>query len=221
MLTLDEFPRSAAYDLEWVIENQMGPNVLWLTESLAQVMMLKPGMRILDLGCGRAISSIFAAKEFGLQVWASDLWVEADQNWQRIRAAGMEHQVYPIHAEAHALPFARAFFDAIISMDAYHYFGTDDLYLGYLIQFLKPSGQIGVVVPGLRHEFGADVPAHLQPYWEWEFGSFHSPAWWRRHWQKTGQVVVQLADMIPDGSDHWLKWVNALYDQDGQDYAKR
>ena len=55
----DQFPRSAAYDLEWVFENQMGPNVLWLTESLAHSMELKPGMRVLDLGCGRALSSIF------------------------------------------------------------------------------------------------------------------------------------------------------------------
>ena len=65
---LDEFPRSAGYDPEWVIENMMGPNVLWLTESLTQVMDLEPGMRILDMGCGRAISSIFLAKEFDLQV---------------------------------------------------------------------------------------------------------------------------------------------------------
>ena len=61
MLPSDQFPRAAAYDLEWVLENQMGPNVLWLTESLTQVMALKPGMRVLDIGCGRAISSTFLA----------------------------------------------------------------------------------------------------------------------------------------------------------------
>ena len=32
LLTLDQFPRSASYDPEWVIENLMGSNVLWLTE---------------------------------------------------------------------------------------------------------------------------------------------------------------------------------------------
>ena len=58
---LDEFPRSSSYEPEWVIENMMGPNVLWLTESLCQVMDLAPGMRVLDMGCGRAISSIFLA----------------------------------------------------------------------------------------------------------------------------------------------------------------
>ena len=35
---------------------------------------LEPGMRVLDLGCGKGLSSIFLAKEFGVQVWAADLW---------------------------------------------------------------------------------------------------------------------------------------------------
>ena len=65
-LKIEEFPRSSTYDPEWVIENMMGPNVLWLTESLRQVMDLVPGMRVLDMGCGRAISSIFLAREFDL-----------------------------------------------------------------------------------------------------------------------------------------------------------
>ena len=64
----DLFPRSQRYDLDWVVANQMGPNVLWLTESLTNVMDLRPGMRVLDLGCGRALSSIFLAKEFGRRI---------------------------------------------------------------------------------------------------------------------------------------------------------
>ena len=36
---LDDFPRSAKYHPEWVIGNMMGPNVLWLIESLTQVMI--------------------------------------------------------------------------------------------------------------------------------------------------------------------------------------
>src|SRR5512137_2587143 len=133
MLTIEEinrrFPRAEKYDLNWVFENHMGPNVLWLAEAAAEHMDLKPGMRVLDMGCGKAISSIFLAKEFGVQVWATDLWIGANENWRRIREAGVEDRVYPIHAEAHALPFAEEFFDAAVSMDAYHYFGTDDLYL--------------------------------------------------------------------------------------------
>jgi SAM-dependent methyltransferase len=127
---------------------------------------------------------------------------------------------FPIHTEAHDLPFADGFFDAILSMDAYHYFGTDDLYLGYITRYLKPGGQIGIVVPGLCCEFGADVPEHLQPYWNWAFCSFHSPVWWQDHWQKTGLVEVELADMIPGGWEHWMKWAEVIFDREGKDYAR-
>lgn len=212
-LTLDQFPRSAAYDPEWVLENLMGPNVLWLTEALSQVMDLKPGMRVLDMGCGRAISSIFLAKEFGLQVWATDLWIAASENWQRVSTAGVTDQVFPIHAEAHELPFADGFFDALLSLDAYHYFGTDDLYLSYYSRFVRPGGQIGIVVPGVLQEFTDGLPEYLVPYWSGDFWSLHSPAWWRNHWEKSGTVELLLSDSIPDGWKQWLKWQEVCLEQ--------
>src|SRR6476646_2713434 len=63
-LQLEGYPRASAYDPEWALENLMGPNVLWLAEALSQQLELRPGMRVLDMGCGKAISSIFLAKEF-------------------------------------------------------------------------------------------------------------------------------------------------------------
>jgi SAM-dependent methyltransferase len=212
LLTIEDFPRSAAYDPVWVLDNLMGPNVLWLTESLSQVMDLQAGMHVMDLGCGKATSSIFLAREFQLQVWATDLWIDASDNWQRICAAKMQQQVFPIHAEAHALPFAYGFFDALLSFDAYHYFGTDDLYLGYVSQFVRSGGSIGIVVPGVLQELNGVVPAHLASYWEWDWWSFHSPDWWRQHWAKTGLVEVERADSIPDGWKHWLKWLEVCLD---------
>jgi cyclopropane fatty-acyl-phospholipid synthase-like methyltransferase len=87
MLRHNDYPLSSTYDSDLPIENEMGPNVLWLTEALCRVMDLRPGMRVLDMGCGKAISSIFLAKEYGVQVWATDLWIGATDNWQRIRKA--------------------------------------------------------------------------------------------------------------------------------------
>ena len=207
-----EFPRSAGYDTDWVLENSMGPDVLLLTEFLAQAMDLQPGMRILDLGCGRAISSIFLAREFDLQVWAADLWVPPAENWQRILQAQVADRVFPIYAESHALPFAHDFFDAIVSIDSYHYFGTDDMYLGNnFVQFVRPGGQLGIVVPGLVQEWpDGDVPGHLQPYWNFEMNSLHSPDWWLHHWAKSGLVNVELADLMPGGWKHWLDSILAL-----------
>jgi len=206
------FPRSAAYDPAWVLDNRMGPHPLWLAESLCELIDLRPGMRVLDMGCGKAVTSIFLAKEFGVQVWATDLWIPAADNWRRISEAGLEGSVFPVHAEAHALPFAKDFFDVLVCVDAYHYFGTDDLYLGnHFLPLVKPGGHVGIAVPGLAREWQGDPPSHLLPYWldHWDFWSFHSPDWWRRHWEKTRLVEVEHADLVPDGWKYWADWDEA------------
>ncbi|MFB9992034.1 SAM-dependent methyltransferase [Deinococcus oregonensis] len=204
-LSLPQYPRAAQYDPDWVLTNLMGPNALWLTEALTQQMKLQPGMRVLDLGCGKAISSIFLAKEFGVQVWATDLWIGATENWERIVAAGVQDQVFPIHAEAHTLPFAEGFFDAAVSLDAYQYFGTDDLYLGYYSKFIRSGGELGIISPGVRQEFEV-IPDHLAPYWGHESWSYHSPQWWQQHWTKGRLVDVTSAEFLEEGWKEWLDW---------------
>lgn len=208
-----DYPRASRYDPTWVFDSGMGWPVLWATEALAGVMDLKPGMRVLDLGCGKAASSIFLAKEFGVRVWAADLWISPTDNWRRIQAQGVDDLVIPLSAEAHALPFSHAYFDAIVSFGAYHYFGTDDYYLDTIIKFLKPGGQFGIVSPGLVAELGREVPEHLQnvymrPGDNWT--SFHSPDWWRWHWEKTHLVDIEVADLVPDGWRLWLKYDEML-----------
>src|SRR5205085_9551127 len=89
------------------------------------------------------------------------LWVPASENWRDIQAAGLGQRVFPIHADARSLPFAAEFFDAIVALDCYSYFGTDDLYLNYLTQFVKPEGPIGIAGAGLVEEMPVPVPDHL------------------------------------------------------------
>ena len=210
-LLSDRFPRSNEYHPQWMIDSASGgANALWLTEWLSTVVDLRPGMRILDLGCGRAMSSIFLHREFGVQVWATDLWFSASENLQRIRDAGAEGSVYPIYAEARALPFATDFFDAIISIDAFPYYGTDELYLNYIARFVKPGGVIGIAGAGLMREFEEQVPTALKTWWEPSMSCLHSAAWWRRHWERTGILDVEVADSMPDGWQLWMQWQEAV-----------
>lgn len=216
-LRLPQFPRSAEYDPQWVLDNQMGPNVLWLTEWLCECMDLKPGMRVLDMGCGMALSSVFLAKEYGVSVWANDLWIKPTENWERIREAALEDRIFPIHAEARSLPYAEGFFDAVVSMDAYHYFGTGDLYLNYFIKFLKVGGRLGIVVPGLVKDFEDGVPEHLSrvrddgsAFWAEDCWSFHTVEWWQHLWGRSSLVDVESAGLLADGWRIWLDWERTL-----------
>ena len=77
----ERFPRSSKYHPEWVITGASGgANSLWLLEWLAPALTLRPGMRVLDLGCGWASTSIFLRREFGVEVWATDLWFSPSDN---------------------------------------------------------------------------------------------------------------------------------------------
>lgn len=210
-LLSDRFPRSSRYHPEWVVANASGgANSLWLTEWLATALELRPGMRVLDLACGRACSSIFLRREFGVEVWAADLWFNASENLQRIRDAGVEDGVFPLHADARSLPFAAEFFDAIVCVDAFYYFGTDDLYLNYLAHFVKVRGQVGIAGAGLMREMEAPVPEHLRDFWTQDLWCLHSATWWRKHWQRTGIMDIEVADAMPEGWRMWLEWLGTV-----------
>lgn len=210
-LVSERFPRSSKYHPEWVVASASGgANALWMTEWLAAALDLRPGMRVLDLGCGRASSSIFLRREFGVQVWATDLWFSVSENIQRIRDAGVEDGVFPIHADARLLPFAAEFFDAIVCIDSFIYYGTDDLYLSYFARFVKPGGPLGIAGAGLVREIEGSLPDHLREWWTQDLWCLHSAAWWRRHWERTGIMDIDLADTMPDGWQLWLDWHRAV-----------
>lgn len=68
-------------------ETMMGPNsVRILEELLSQCpLRLSPNDQILDLGCGKGLTSLVIAKETGAKVYANDLWINADENRHRYR----------------------------------------------------------------------------------------------------------------------------------------
>jgi cyclopropane fatty-acyl-phospholipid synthase-like methyltransferase len=119
--------------------------------------------------------------------------------------------VFPLHIDAHSLPFAKEFFDAVVAIDSYLYFGTDERYLPYLAQFIRPGGFIGVVDIGFSRELGSieEAPEYLRPQYEKYWSSIHTVEWWKRHWQKTGLVNVQCAQFLPESdqllNDYWVE----------------
>jgi cyclopropane fatty-acyl-phospholipid synthase-like methyltransferase len=210
---VQRYPRASKYDPHWIWENEAGSHALWLTEALCEKMDLSPGMRVLNLGGAYGVEAIFLAKEFGIQVWVADLGTDPSENWQRIRAAGVEDSVFPLKVDGRDMPFADNFFDAVVSLNVLHFFGTDDMYLPWkLLPKVRPGGQFGVVVPGLLHEFEQGVPAELQPYWHPDLLCWHSPAWWQHHWAKTGLLEVQTADNFDDGEGYntFITWARVM-----------
>ena len=208
LLRPEEYPRSSTYDPQWVIGLDMGPHPLWLLEDLSAGLDIRPGMRILDLGSGKGATSVFLAKEFGAEVWAADLWVDPDEAARTFREAGVSDRVHALRAEAHTLPFARETFDAIVSIDAFEYFGTSDTYIGYLAGFLKPGGQIGIATPALTREvreLGA-IPSHIHAVVGAEALAWHTAEWWRFQWEMSERLTEVEARLQESGWRDWLLW---------------
>lgn len=200
LMTDQKYPLAAKYDPKWIYDHKDGGHCLWLVESLSRILTLTPGMKILDLGCGNALTSIFLAKEYGVTVFAVDI-IQPDENLKRIRNADVDHLVIPIQADAHRLPFASGFFDVVIAINSYQFFGTADNYTtNHLSRLLRPGGQFGLVLFGPDQEFVRQVPDFLEPSWWPDFYFFHFLDWWKWHILKTKLFNLQKADdMDRDG----------------------
>ena len=210
-LLSDRFPRSSKYHPEWVLANASGgANSLWLTEWLTTALELRPGMRVLDLGCGRVSSSIFLHREFGARSGRPISGSVPRRTSSGFGTPASRRASFHCTRMPGRSLLPANFFDAIVCVDSFPYFGTDDLYLNYLAQFVKPDGQIGITGAGLVQEIEGPIPEHLRDWWTQDLWGLHSAAWIRRHWERTGIVDVELADTMPDGWRVWLDWHHAV-----------
>jgi len=213
----DRYPLSAKYDPAWILGFDMGPHPLWQLEELLNDLDLYPGAKVLDLGCGMGATSVFLARECDAAVTAFDLWIDEDRLRSNLEAQGVSDLVSPINGDVRDLPFADATFDAIVSVDAFEYFGTDVRLLPSLLRVLKPSGVIGMTTPALRTDpYESFPPDHVTDVVGWEAAGWHSPQWWATHWRLSGLVDKITARMQEHGREDWLRWSRALgEDEDG------
>ena len=197
------------FNQSFLRENLMGPNCVRIIDEMLGGIELPSDIRILDLGCGTALTSIYLAKRYQAQVFAVDMWISPTENYKRIEAFGLTDKIIPVYADASmGLPFAEEYFDLIVSVDAYHYFGTADTYLDDKIApLVKPGGQLRVAIPGLQRDFSDDnVPEEMQPYWQ-EVMHFDSADWWGNLWRKSQQVNVESCSSLKCHEQAWLDWL--------------
>jgi cyclopropane fatty-acyl-phospholipid synthase-like methyltransferase len=190
-------------------ENMMGPNAVRLMDELTAQISLSPGMRILDLGCGTGLTSIYLAKKFDVTLFAVDLWIDADANYRRFQQFGLQDNVIPLHLDVtEGLPFAKGYFDAVVSVDAFHYFGAEPGFLEQqIVPLIKPDGVIAITVPGLKNELiDGQPPKELLPYWVDDM-NFFTCEHWHRLWSNSGQVRVEFCQPACSADLAWQEWL--------------
>ena len=138
------FPKADTFPQSIMRERSMGPNPLKLCEELLGYADIPEGSVVLDLGSGAGLTSALMARECGFTVYAADLWSDPSDNMRFFEEMGLTNrQAVPLKADATALPFAHGFFDAVVSVDSYNYFGRDPLYLGeHLLPLVRRGGEL-------------------------------------------------------------------------------
>lgn len=193
------------YSKDFLGENMMGPNSMRIAEELAAHVPIKTGTRVLDLGCGKGLSTIFLEKRYGAQVFAADLWIPPTENYERFRQESVD--AIPISVDAiQGLPFAHGYFDGLFSVDAYHYFGANETMLPSLLPFVHSGGWIAIAMPGLQAEFAGGVPIEMQPYWPGDT-YFFTTAWWKELLAKTEGIDDLSVFSMDCHHAAWQDWL--------------
>ena len=149
-----KYPKSEKYMGNDYMKYIMGPNPLKLCEELRVEHQIPAGARVMDLGSGEGLTSAFLAKEYGFTVYAADLWSEPESHYPLFEQFGLSReQCIPVKADANDLPFEREFFDSVVCVDSYNYFGRDPAYLDEkLLPFVKSGGWIYAAVTGMKKD---------------------------------------------------------------------
>jgi len=188
----------------------MGPNGIRQAEELASHFTITKDMRILDLGCGMGVSSLYLVREYGANVFATDLMMDPTENYERFQSLGVADKIVPLILDAtQPLPFAKYYFDVIFSVGAYNIFGDNEEMLPKLVSYVKKGGYIAVAFPGLKYDFGDNVPPEMQPFWDVPevAKTVRGIEWWKDLFSKAEDIeIVNISEM----ACHDIAWKEYL-----------
>ena len=151
------------------------------------------------------------AREHGFGVYAVDLWSDPCENRVSFRGMGVpDHTIHPIQADAsQGLPFEPEFFDAVVSIDSYNYYGRDPRYLGEkLLPYVKPGSKLYLSIPGMAHDCHDNLPGCLLASWTPEQLEYmHDMDWWRAMIEQTAEVHILDMHAMACTREAWADWI--------------
>ncbi|KAJ7079360.1 delta-sterol C-methyltransferase [Mycena crocata] len=141
---------------------------------LAAQMGLKPGMRVLDVGCGvggpaREIARFADVEIVGLN--NNEFQIQRARRYTK--AAGLEKQVTFVRGDFMKLEeqFGKNYFDAVYAIEATCHAPTWEGVFGEIYKVLKPGGIFGVYDWAMTDNWDPSVPSHVTLQHEIELGN--------------------------------------------------
>ncbi|MEG1641718.1 MAG: hypothetical protein RR272_01275 [Synergistaceae bacterium] len=105
-----------------------------------------------------------------------------------------------------ALPFANDYFDAVVCIDSYHFFATDENYFDEKLRpLLKKNSDVVLTFPGLNYEIST-VPSDMKEFWDDEcLSKWHCIEWWRERLESS--ISNFKIDKLECFDESWRDWL--------------
>ncbi len=137
----------------WAAEGrgeQMEQHHLAITEATLRLMDIKPGERVLDLGCGAGWATRILARlvsegprGFG-QIVGLDI---SDEMIRRARAASRDFDnIMYVWGSAEKIPWEENYFDKVLSVESFYYYPDPDRALNELFRVMAPRGRVFILI---------------------------------------------------------------------------
>jgi 2-polyprenyl-3-methyl-5-hydroxy-6-metoxy-1,4-benzoquinol methylase len=182
------------YDTGWRGELQRGKeqrgNLRTNLDFLAQTSLLKPGDRILEIGCGIG-TVVFELAKQGHDVVGIDISHVAIEYGLR-KYNGVHLEVQP----AEELAFADRAFDVVLSFDLFEHIAHIDRHVSEVQRVLKPGGYYLFQTPNKYSNAAFETLAHKSLKWRRVHPSLHTPGQLKRRLTRSG-FEVRFVKMNP------------------------
>jgi ubiquinone/menaquinone biosynthesis C-methylase UbiE len=137
----------------WAAEGEgekMQRHHLDITEKTLRLMDLRPGERVLDLGCGSGWATRLLARlasdgpeGFG-QVVGVDV---SDEMIRQARAASRDFDnILYVWGSAQQIPWEENFFDKVLSVESFYYYPDQERALAELFRVMAPRGRMFILI---------------------------------------------------------------------------
>ncbi|HKS73791.1 MAG TPA: methyltransferase domain-containing protein [Terriglobales bacterium] len=121
-----------------------------ITEKTIRLMNLRPGERVLDLGCGSGWATRLLARMVGDgpegfgQVVGVDV---SDEMVRQARAASKDFEnVLYVWGSAQQIPWEENYFDKVLSVESFYYYPDQERALTELFRVMAPKGRLFILI---------------------------------------------------------------------------